>query len=153
MKRITTLFYTTTLLLCSFSLNAQDTNHPIEYNQDHPVEAIEEFGDLFPGTIERISNRYILKRCTSGGYDYVLEFTHPEQKEKIDELLKANSQFWINVFAVYREVGEEHHLKVKDLDEIHLNQSCHLNDFLEQLEQNPELLKELQKAFPQKNRE
>ena len=153
MKKITAFVYTTTLFFSTFSLNAYAINHQAEAPTDHVIEATEEIGDLFPGTIQRISNRYILKRCTSGGDDYVLEFSNLEHQTKIDELLANKNKFWVNTFAVYYEVNGEHHLKVKDLYEIFNNESCHLDDFLEQLVENPELFEELKKSFPQKNRE
>jgi hypothetical protein len=154
MKIIKTFLYGTSLYFSSFALHADAINHQ---NKEDPsiqsIEATEEIGDLFPGTIQRISNRYILKRCTSGGDDYVLEFSNPKDQAKIDELLANKHKFWVNTFAIYHEVNGEHHLKVNDLYEIFMNQSCHLNDFLEQLEENPELFEELKKSFPQKNRE
>ena len=153
MKKITTLLCSAPLFFSTFSLNAYEINHQAEAPTDHEIEATEEIGDLFPGTIQYISNRYILKRCTSGGDDYVLEFSNPEHQIKIDELLANKNKFWINTFGVYHEVNGEHHLKVKDLYEIFNNQSCHLDDFLEQLVENPELFEELKKSFPQKNRE
>lgn len=153
MIKIKALICSTSLFFSTFSLNTYAINPQSQAPIDQAIEATEEIGDLFPGTIQRISNRYILKRCTSGGDNYVLEFSNPEHQKKIDKLLASNSKFWINTFAVYHEVNGEHHLKVKDLYEIFNDQTCHLDDFLEQLEENPELFEELKKLFPQKNRE
>ena len=153
MKIITALLCSTSLFFITFALHAEEINLQYEASNDQSIETTEEVGDLFPGTIQRISNRYILTRCTSGGDDYVLEFTDPKHQAQIDELLANKNKFWVNIFASYHEVNGEHHLKVKDLYEIFNYQSCHLSDFLEQLEENPELFEELKKAFPQKNRE
>ncbi len=153
MKIISALICTATIFFSPLSLNAKEIDHQIDTRADQASDSNEEIGDLFPGTIQRISNRYIMKRCASGGDEYVLEFTHPEHRAKIDELLANKTKFWVNTFAVYHEVNDEHHLKVKDLYEIFPDQSCHLNDVLEQLDTNPELFEELKKSFPQKNRE
>ena len=103
-------------------LNVQDLS-----NDDY------EGGDLFPGTIEYKGNRYILSRCTSGGDDYVLDFIQQKDKVAVDQLIKTKSIFWINVFGVYNSINDEHHLKVKDVSEVHVGQSCHLTDALESL--------------------
>ena len=62
MKKITTLLCSAPLFFSTFSLNAYEINHQAEAPTDHEIEATEEIGDLFPGTIQHISNRYILKR-------------------------------------------------------------------------------------------
>lgn len=113
---------------------------PTEHQQqsshtDHSDDEEQRVRDLFPGTVVLKNRQYILERCTSGGSEYVLDFSHDQQKTEIDELIKNKTRFWVNVFGDYDEINNEHHLKVRDISDIHLGQSCKVMDFLEILEQ------------------
>ena len=113
--------------------SSQHKSTTTEFDSTNEVSEEYEGGDLFPGTIKKVNNQYVLTRCTSGGYDYVLKFTKSDMQNQIDELLQSNNKFWINVFGVYFSVGDEHHLKVKDISDIHRGQTCHLSDALDDL--------------------
>ena len=92
-----------------------------------------EGGDLFPGTVSFEKGRYILKRCSSGGYSYILDFTDTKLTSQLDQLLRSKTKFWVNVLGIYSEVNGEHHLKVKHELTIQRGESCQLTDFLDSL--------------------
>ena len=113
--------------------SSKSKNAAIELNDINQTSDEYEVGDLFPGTIQFKNKRYILSRCTSGGDDYVLDFINQNDRKTIDQLISSKTKFWINIFGVYSSINDEHHLKVKDASDIHVGQSCHLRDALENL--------------------
>lgn len=128
-------------VLCALTLSIFPIGYlsASEIHTEHPISNVsmeqEEYagGDLFPGTVSIQNGRYILKRCTSGGNDYVLDFTDPKFSSGMNPLINNKTQFWVNVFGVYSEEKNEHHLKVTQPVEIHKGESCHLSDFLNDL--------------------
>ena len=63
----------------------------------------------------------------------LLDFQNPEDEKQLKALLQQNTKFWVNLIAQPNEHNGLYTLNVRGIAELHTQQSCHLNDVLDDL--------------------
>lgn len=55
-----------------------------------------------------------------------------KDEQHIRKLMQTHHKFWLNVRANTKKIKDEYVMTVDAIEAEHLNQSCHLSDFLDQ---------------------
>ncbi|OTG69229.1 hypothetical protein B9T25_01150 [Acinetobacter sp. ANC 4470] len=118
------------LYISFFLLITSPSSHAKELVVTEKVDVIY---DLFSGTITQDKNQLILQRCNLAKNQYLLDFNHTQDEETIRKLLKQDAHFWLSLKASVDEKNERYHLIVDEISDVHLKESCHLSDFLSDL--------------------
>ena len=122
MKKILSL---TTLILSLSNLTHAETK-AVETNT-------EKFYDRFAGTIFEKDQQLYLHVCKSVDAEFKLSFNHIRDEQHIRTLIKTYPKFWLNLSANAEKIKDEYVMTVNAIEDEHLNQSCHLNDLLDEL--------------------
>ena len=72
-------------------------------------------------------------RCSLGSDIYRLNFQNPEDEKQLRNLLQQNTKFWVNVVAQVSEQDGQYSLHVREIADLHEQESCHLNEVLDEL--------------------
>jgi hypothetical protein len=93
--------------------------------------------DTFIGTLEKDDVGLYLKRCSLGADIYRLkdQTTSTTIKDLEKKYTKLKRPITISLFAQYEECDSKNCLLVDSIDEMTENESCHLIDYIEKLEQ------------------
>lgn len=89
--------------------------------------------DIFNGTIIRKDQKLYLKRCSVGADEYLIQSKKVEVIKHIEYLNQNYPQFWLSLLATAEYNHSQLQLNVEDIADVHLNQSCDLNQTLEDL--------------------
>ena len=122
MKKILNL----TTLILSLSNLAHAETKAVETNT-------EKFYDRFAGTILEKDQQLYLHVCKSVDAEFKLSFNHIRDEQHIRTLIKTYPKFWLNLRANAEKIKDEYVMTVNAIEDEHLNQSCHLNDLLDEL--------------------
>ncbi|WP_110974344.1 hypothetical protein [Acinetobacter sp. WCHAc060042] len=93
----------------------------------------EKFYDLFAGTIIEKDQQLYLHACKSVDAEFKLSFNHTRDEQHIRTLIKTYPKFWLNLSANTEMIKDQYVMTVDAIENEHLNQSCHLSDFLDEL--------------------
>ena len=119
--------------LLSFASHVQSSSLESATESVSPIETDAEFYDIFAGTVQYKKQELQLRRCSLGNDLYLLDFQNPEDKKQLKTLLQQNTKFWVNLIAKPSEHNGQYTLNVREIAELHTQQSCHLNDVLDDL--------------------
>lgn len=119
--------------LLSFASHVQSSSLESATESVSPIETDAEFYDIFAGTVQYKNQELQLRRCSLGNDLYLLDFQNPEEANQLKTLLQQNTKFWVNLFAQPSEHNGQYTLNVREIAELHTQQSCHLNDVLNDL--------------------
>lgn len=119
--------------LLSFASHVQSSNLESATESVSPIETDAEFYDIFAGTVQYKNQELQLHRCSLGNDLYLLDFQNPEEANQLKTLLQQNTKFWVNLIAQPSEHNGQYTLNVREIAELHTQQSCHLNDVLNDL--------------------
>ena len=123
--------------LLSFASHAQNPSLESATESVNPIETDAEFYDVFAGTLQYKNQELQLRRCSLGNNLYLLNFQNPEEEKQLKTLLQQNTKFWVNLIAKPSEHNGQYTLNVREIAELHTQQSCHLNDVLDDLLNHP----------------
>ncbi|GJC30675.1 hypothetical protein KAM398_08040 [Acinetobacter sp. KAM398] len=119
--------------LLSFASHVQSSSLESATESVSPIETDAEFYDIFAGTVQYKNQELQLRRCSLGNDLYLLDFQNPEEANQLKTLLQQNTKFWVNLIAQPSEHNGQYMLNVREIAELHTQQSCHLNDVLNDL--------------------
>lgn len=119
--------------LLSFGSHAQSPSIESATKSANLIETDAEFYDVFAGTVQYKNQELQLRRCSLGNDLYLLDFQNPEEAKQLKTLLQQNTKFWVNLIAQPSEHNGQYALNVREIAELHTQQSCHLNDVLDDL--------------------
>lgn len=123
--------------MLSFASQAQNPSLESATESVSPIETDAEFYDIFAGTVQYKKQELQLRRCSLGNDLYLLDFQNPEDKKQLKTLLQQNTKFWVNLIAKPSEHNGQYTLNVREIAELHTQQTCHLNDVLDDLLNHP----------------
>ena len=123
--------------LLSFASHAQNPSLESATESVNPIETDAEFYDVFAGTLQYKNQELQLRRCSLGNNLYLLNFQNPEEEKQLKTLLQQNTKFWVNLIAQPNEHNGLYTLNVRQIAELHTQQSCHLDDVLDDLLNHP----------------
>ena len=119
--------------MLSFISYAQSPTTQTATQAEGPIQTESAFYDLFAGTVHNQQQKLHLRRCSLGSDIYRLNFQNPEDEKQLRNLLQQNTKFWVNVVAQVSEQDGQYSLHVREIAELHTQQSCHLNEVLDEL--------------------
>lgn len=128
--------YLCLICLCgmlSFMSYAQSPTTQTAAQAEDPIQTESAFYDLFAGTVHNQQQKLHLRRCSLGSDIYSLNFQNPEDEKQLRNLLQQNTKFWVNVVAQVSEQDGQYSLHVREIAELHEQESCHLNEVLDEL--------------------
>ncbi len=86
--------------------------------------------DIFRTRNNKKKQMLYLKRCAVVADEYLIQSKKVEVITQLEQLKQNYSQFWLRLLAPAAYNHSQLKLNVEDITDVHLNQSCDLNQML-----------------------